>query len=75
MTDNQLAKLDIHPDKSKLHPVRYWCNVTQTHMNIVRATTPEDIVRRIHAIGMDQGIEEGKEIRSLEFKNLINNVE
>jgi len=73
MTDKALEKIGILPDKSRLNPNRYWCNATQEHMNISRNMWGEDIMQDIFDNAFNQGVEEGKERRSKEFKRLINN--
>jgi hypothetical protein len=75
MKDEELEKLGILADKSTLHPNRYWCNTTQTQINIHKMTSAEDIMTMIFKEGYGQGIETGKAQRSQEFKNLINNTE
>jgi hypothetical protein len=75
MTDNQLAKIDIYPDKTAVHKHRYWCNITQEHMIIHRDMTLKDVVENIFATGVSQGVEDGKLQRSNQFKMLLNNSE
>jgi len=75
MTDQELEKMGIISDKSKLSPNRYWCNTTQENMNIAKGTTPFQLLAKIYEAGYIQGIDTGKEQRSQEFKNLINNVD
>lgn len=73
MTTKQLERIGIIKDGSKLKPFKYWCNVTQCHMNIYKTDTMEDVVKAIYEEGIEQGIKEGKEQRSKQIKGLLNN--
>ena len=55
MNDIELEKLGIIVDKTALHPNRYWCNVTQTEIKIVKGTTAEQIIEMIFEQGCLQG--------------------
>lgn len=73
MTDKQLEKLDIHPDKSLfMKKNRYWCNTCQEYLNIPRWYKYKDVINLIYKLGKNHGIEEGKESRSQEFRELLN---
>lgn len=73
MTTKQLERIGIFKDSTKLKPFKYWCNVTQKHMNIYKTDTLEDVVKAIFEEGIEQGIKEGKEQRSKQIKGLLNN--
>ena len=75
MTELQLEELGLIADKSKLHPNRYWCNLTQTDITINKGLKAVDVMEIIFKIGYVQGIDTGKAQRIQEFKNLINNTE
>lgn len=72
MTDYQLSKMEIIPDKTINNPRRYWCNITESHVNIFRHDTQKDIIDWIYTEAFNNGVREGKTIRSKEFKALIN---
>ncbi len=71
MTDLQLGKLGIVPDKSKLKPNRYFCNTRQEFVDILKGTTVEMILNDIIEVGRLQGIEEGKNQRNAQFRDLL----
>lgn len=73
MRDEELEKIGIFPDKTKIYPNRYWCNITQSEIKITDDLTTEDILFKIFEEGYTQGIETGKAQRSREFLNLLNN--
>jgi hypothetical protein len=73
MTELQLEKMGILPDKTKLNPNRYWCNTVQDYLTITKTTELQDVLNMIFSIGHEEGICTGKKQRSAEFKNLINN--
>ncbi len=73
MTSKQLEKFGLIHDSVRTNGRRYWCNTTQTHMTIPPSYNASDVVEMIFEEGRKQGIETGKEIRSKEFKDLINN--
>lgn len=68
MTDKQLEKLGLFPEKQK---GRYWSNVTQDCIYITKTSTPEDILEIIYKSGLQTGIIEGKQLRSKELRNLL----
>ncbi len=73
MTKSQLKNLGIIPEKSKLHPNRYWCNVTQNYIDISRNDSDEQIIQQIYDSGVNDGIKEGKEQRSSQILSLLTN--
>ena len=73
MTTKQLERIGIFKDSSKLKPFRHWCNATQSHINIAKNDTLEDVVKWIFEEGFEQGVKEGKEQRSKQIKGLLNN--
>lgn len=73
--DEDLEKLGIIADKSTFHPVRYWCNASQEHINLNNKINYKFVVTKLFKRGISQGIEEGKAIRSQEIKDLLNNKE
>lgn len=73
MTNKQLEKLDIHRDGDKRNPNRYWCNTTQSSMNIFNTDTVKSVLERIFNEGIEQGIRLGKEQRSEQIKSILNN--
>jgi len=73
MTDKQLNKMGIHLDDTILKPNRYWCDVCDSYIIIPRNMCIEDLLIKIHDIGYDSGITEGKKIRSQDIWRLLNN--
>lgn len=75
MTKLQLEKLGMISTQTKLCPNRYWCNTTLTQINIYSTTTMEEVLEMIFDEGKVQGIISGKEQRSNDFMNLLNNTD
>ena len=76
MTDKQLDKLGIHKDGPKrLFPNRYWCNATQSNINIHRQDPPEGVVEIIFEEGVRQGRIEGKITRSEQIRGILHNTD
>lgn len=71
MTDKELEKMGIIAHKTKLNPIRYWCNTTQEYMKIRESDNIEGILTKIFQNGYTQGIDTGKRQRSAEIKGLL----
>jgi len=73
MSVEELEKLGIIFDGSILNKYRYWCNTTQSYLDIPEGYTGEQIMDMIYNNGKEYGIEIGKRERSSEIKALLNN--
>ena len=73
MIDLLIEKGIIYPTSNKLKPDQYFCNTTQEYVRVKDKTTLEDFLQLVYNSGYEQGIEKGKEIRSNQFKKLLNN--
>jgi hypothetical protein len=73
MTDKQLLKLGLVAYKTITNPDDYWYNVTDTLLTIPRNAKIKNILEIMYQKAYEQGISQGKMLRSWELKNLINN--
>lgn len=60
MTELQIEQLGLKPNKSKLHPNRYWCDITKTYINIHKGLKHIHIIDIIFKIGYMQGVNASK---------------
>lgn len=75
VTEEILKNMGFIKEINILKPNRYWCEFRKTSIIIKPNTTIVELLGCLYEDAIEEGISEGKRLRSQEFNNLINNIE